>query len=64
MHAWEALGKATGLDHNTWRCPRKTRRSRFRDVVAQPRKITYPAPTMVRAGEREGLLQRRLHQCA
>ncbi len=44
VHAWEALGKATGLDHTHLARPKEDEKIRFRDVVAQPRKI-ISAPT-------------------
>ena len=39
VKAWEALGANTGLDHTHLAAPRKDEKVRFRDVVAQPRKI-------------------------
>ncbi|MCW5700470.1 MAG: nitrate reductase subunit alpha, partial [Rhodospirillales bacterium] len=39
VKAWEALGKATGLDHTHLAVPKEDEKIRFRDVVAQPRKI-------------------------
>ncbi|MCW2248986.1 nitrate reductase alpha subunit [Azospirillum fermentarium] len=39
VKAWESLGKATGLDHTHLAIPREDDKIRFRDVVAQPRKI-------------------------
>jgi nitrate reductase alpha subunit len=44
VHAWQALGKATGLDHTHLALPKEDEKIRFRDVVAQPRKI-ISAPT-------------------
>jgi nitrate reductase / nitrite oxidoreductase, alpha subunit len=38
VKAWEALGKITGRDH-THLAPKEDEKIRFRDVVAQPRKI-------------------------
>ena len=39
VKAWEALSKATGLDHTHLAKPREEDKIRFRDVQAQPRKI-------------------------
>ncbi len=39
VKAWGALGKATGLDHQHLALPKEDEKIRFRDVVAQPRKI-------------------------
>jgi nitrate reductase / nitrite oxidoreductase, alpha subunit len=39
VKAWEALGKATGLDHKHLALYREDEKIRFRDVQAQPRKI-------------------------
>ena len=39
VKAWEALGANTGLDHTHLALPKKDEKIRFRDVVAQPRKI-------------------------
>ncbi|WNO10737.1 nitrate reductase subunit alpha [Teredinibacter sp. KSP-S5-2] len=39
VKAWEALGKATGLDHTHLAKPKEDEKIRFHDVVAQPRKI-------------------------
>jgi len=39
VKAWESLGKFTGLDHTHLAIPREDDKIRFRDVVAQPRKI-------------------------
>ncbi len=39
VKAWEALGKATGRDHKHLALPKEDEKIRFRDVVAQPRKI-------------------------
>ena len=39
VKAWEALGKMTGLDHRHLALPKEDEKIRFRDVVAQPRKI-------------------------
>ena len=39
VKAWEALGKATGRDHAHLALPKEDEKIRFRDVVAQPRKI-------------------------
>ena len=44
VHAWEALGKTTGLDHTHLALPKEDEKIRFRDVVSQPRKI-ISAPT-------------------
>jgi nitrate reductase alpha subunit len=39
VKAWEALGRKTGLDHTHLARPKEDEKIRFRDVVAQPRKI-------------------------
>ena len=39
VKAWEALGKTTGRDHSHLAVPKEDEKIRFRDVVAQPRKI-------------------------
>ncbi len=39
VKAWEALGKNTGRDHTHLAVPKEDEKIRFRDVVAQPRKI-------------------------
>ena len=39
VRAWEALGAHTGRDHTHLAAPKKDEKIRFRDVVAQPRKI-------------------------
>lgn len=39
VKAWEALSKFTGLDHSHLALPKEDEKIRFRDVVAQPRKI-------------------------
>jgi len=39
VRAWESLGKTTGLDHTHLALPKEDEKIRFRDVVAQPRKI-------------------------
>jgi len=39
VKAWEALGKTTGLDHTHLAVPKEDEKIRFRDLVAQPRKI-------------------------
>jgi nitrate reductase alpha subunit len=39
VKAWEALGKITGRDHRHLALHREDERIRFRDIVAQPRKI-------------------------
>ena len=39
VKAWEVLGKATGRDHTHLAKPKEHEAIRFRDVVAQPRKI-------------------------
>ena len=39
MKAWEALGKATGRDHTHLVAASEHTQIRFRDIVAQPRKI-------------------------
>jgi len=44
VKAWEALGKITGRDHTHLALGREHDKIRFRDIVAQPRKI-ISAPT-------------------
>jgi nitrate reductase / nitrite oxidoreductase, alpha subunit len=39
VKAWESLGGFTGLDHTHLALPKEDEKIRFRDVVAQPRKI-------------------------
>jgi len=39
VKAWEALGKQTGLDHRHLALAKEDEKIRFRDIVAQPRKI-------------------------
>ena len=39
VKAWEALSKATGREHAHLALPKQDEKIRFRDVVAQPRKI-------------------------
>ena len=39
MKAWAALSKATGRDHTHLAIPKEDEKIRFRDIVAQPRKI-------------------------
>ncbi|GAB4518985.1 MAG: nitrate reductase subunit alpha [Amphiplicatus sp.] len=39
VKAWEALGKATGREHAHLAVPKEDEKIRFRDIVAQPRKI-------------------------
>ena len=39
VKAWEALSKNTGRDHTHLAIPKEDEKIRFRDVVAQPRKI-------------------------
>ena len=39
VKAWEALGKNTGRDHTHLALPKQDEKIRFRDIVAQPRKI-------------------------
>ncbi len=39
VKAWAALGKATGRDHTHLAVPKEDEKIRFRDIVAQPRKI-------------------------
>ena len=39
VKAWEALGVNTGREHTHLAAPKKDEKIRFRDVVAQPRKI-------------------------
>jgi nitrate reductase / nitrite oxidoreductase, alpha subunit len=44
VKAWEALSKITGRDHTHLAKPKEDEKIRFRDIVAQPRKI-ISAPT-------------------
>ncbi|MCZ8188160.1 MAG: nitrate reductase subunit alpha [Beijerinckiaceae bacterium] len=44
VRAWEALSKTTGREHAHLALPKEDEKIRFRDVVAQPRKI-ISAPT-------------------
>ncbi len=44
VRSWEALGKTTGLEHAHLALPKEDEKIRFRDIVAQPRKI-ISAPT-------------------
>ena len=39
VKAWESLGKATGREHTHLAMPKEDEKIRFRDIVAQPRKI-------------------------
>ncbi|WOK17203.1 MULTISPECIES: nitrate reductase subunit alpha [Rhodopseudomonas] len=39
VKAWESLGGFTGRDHNHLAVPKEDEKIRFRDIVAQPRKI-------------------------
>jgi len=39
VQSWKALGKATGIDHTHLANAREDDKIRFRDIVAQPRKI-------------------------
>ena len=39
VKAWEALGRMTGLDHTHLALAKEDEKIRFRDIVAQPRKI-------------------------
>jgi nitrate reductase / nitrite oxidoreductase, alpha subunit len=39
VKAWDALGKHTGVDHRHLALPKEDEKIRFRDIVAQPRKI-------------------------
>jgi len=39
VKAWDALGQATGVDHSHLAVPKEDEKIRFRDIVAQPRKI-------------------------
>jgi len=39
VQSWKALGKATGIDHTHLANTREDDKIRFRDIVAQPRKI-------------------------
>jgi len=39
VKSWEALGKVTGRDHTHLARPKEHEKIRFRDIVAQPRKI-------------------------
>ena len=51
--AWEALSKTTGREHAHLALPKEDEKIRFRDVVAQPRKIisapTWSGPTPPRS---------------
>src|SRR3546814_17366977 len=40
VKAWADLGKKTGLDHTHLALPKEDEKIRFRDIQAQPRKIT------------------------
>jgi len=44
VRSWEALSKTTGREHSHLALPKEDEKIRFRDVVAQPRKI-ISAPT-------------------
>jgi nitrate reductase alpha subunit len=44
VRSWESLSKTTGLEHAHLALPKEDEKIRFRDVVAQPRKI-ISAPT-------------------
>ncbi len=44
VRAWESLSKSTGLEHAHLALPKEDEKIRFRDIVAQPRKI-ISAPT-------------------
>ena len=44
VKAWDALGKVTGRDHTHLAIHKEDEKIRFRDIVAQPRKI-IPSPT-------------------
>ena len=63
VKAWEALGKADGSRPRHLALHREDEKIRFRDVQAQPRKI-ISSPTWSGHRERDGQLQRRLHQRA
>ena len=63
VKAWESLGGFTGREHTHLAVPKEDEKIRFRDVVAQPRKI-ISSPIWSGLGVGEGLLQRRLHQRA
>ena len=39
VKAWDALGHHTGIDHRHLALPKEDEKIRFRDIVAQPRKI-------------------------
>ncbi|MBU5904603.1 hypothetical protein JVV96_19810, partial [Vibrio cholerae O1] len=39
VKAWDALGKVTGRDHTHLAIHKEDEKIRFRDIVAQPRKI-------------------------
>ncbi|OOE96103.1 nitrate reductase subunit alpha [Salinivibrio sp. MA351] len=39
VKAWESISKVTGLDHTHLAKPKEEEKLRFRDIVAQPRKI-------------------------
>ena len=61
VKAWASLEGFTGRDHTHLAIPKEDEKIRFRDVVAQPRKI-ISSPIWSGLESREGLLQRRLHQ--
>jgi nitrate reductase alpha subunit len=59
VKAWEALGKATGRDHTHLAVHREDEKIRFRDIQAH-----HLLADLERYRERDGVLQRRLHQRA
>jgi nitrate reductase alpha subunit len=61
VKAWAALSQATGPDHTHLALPKEDEKIRFRDIVAQPRKI-ISSPTWSGLESEQGLLQRRLYQ--
>ena len=61
VKAWASLEGFTGRNHQHLAISKEDEKIRFRDVVAQPRKIiSSPIWSGLEVGE--GLLQRRLHQ--
>jgi nitrate reductase alpha subunit len=62
VKAWEALSKATGREHAHLALPKEDEKIRFRDRRAAAQ--DHLLADLVGDREREGLLQRRLHQRA
>ncbi len=62
VKAWDALGKATGREHTHLALPKEDEKIRFR--MSCPSRVRSSRRRRGPAGEREGLLQRRLHQRA